>query len=378
MSEDFYEVLGVDRDANEDDINRAFRRKAAEYHPDVSDEPDAEEKFKRIQKAKQVLTDEEKRSAYDQMGHERFTQADKHGGFDGRGGGDPFGGRGESFGGFGDIFDQFFGGGSGRRRNGPQRGSDLRTGMTIDLEQAYHGASRQVTLNRPTTCSECDGAGHPPSADVQRCPECDGRGQVTRVRQSALGQIQQTQACPRCNGDGQLVDETCGSCRGEGIVQEESSLSVDIPAGIRDGQTLRMEGEGAPGDGGGPNGDLLIEVRVNSHPDFERSGDDLHAQEPISFPQAVFGDTVTIDTFDGQVELEIPPGTQSGEVLKLAGKGMPHLRGRGHGDLLMQIQVVTPQRMSTEEREALEAFAEAGGEDIDIEQGLFDRIRDSL
>ena len=382
MSEDFYEVLGVDRDASEDEISRAFRRQAAEYHPDVSDDPDAEEKFKRIQKAKDVLTDEEKRAAYDQLGHERFTQADKHGGFDGGPGagqaGGPFGGGGgDPFGNVGDIFEQFFGGG-GSRRNGPSKGRDLRTSLSIELEESYRGATKQVTLRRPQACDACDGAGHPPGANVRRCPECDGRGQVTRVQQSAFGRIQQTQTCPRCEGEGELVEESCPECRGDGVVRERTTLEVDIPAGISDGQTLRMEREGAPGERGGPPGDLLIEVTVEEHPDIERDGADLHVRQPISFPQAVFGDTVEFETFDGPIEVDIPSGTQSGEVFTIEGEGMPRLRRRGAGDLHVHIQVVTPRRLSTEEREALEAFAAAGGEDIDVGQGFFERLRETL
>ena len=376
MSEDFYEVLGVDRDATEDEISRAFRKQAAQHHPDVSDEPDAEAKFKKIQKAKDVLTDEDKRARYDQLGHDRFTQAEKHGATGGGAG--PFGGGGgDPFGGVGDIFEQFFGGGQ-RRQNGPQQGRDLRTDLTIDLEEAHAGATKQLRLKRPRECDECHGAGHPPSAEVSRCPECDGRGQVTRIQQSPFGQVQQTTTCRRCGGDGQLVDEQCTSCRGEGVVRRESSLSVEIPAGIRDGQTLRMDGEGAPGERGGRSGDLLIDISITDHDTFERDGDDLHFREVISFPQAVFGDTVTIQTLDGEAEVEIPSGTQSGEVFVLSGYGMPRLRRRGHGDLHVTIQIMTPQRLSADERDALEAFAEAGGEDINVDQGLFDRIRNSL
>lgn len=377
MSEDFYEVLGVDRDATEDEISRAFRRKAAKYHPDVSDEPDAEEQFKRIQKAKEVLTDEDKRARYDQLGHDRFTQAEKHGA-SGSGAG-PFGGggAGDPFGGMGDIFEQFFGGGQ-RRQNGPRQGRDLRTDLSIDLAEAYSGATKQLRLNRPQECSDCEGAGHPPDADVQRCPDCDGRGQVTRIQQSPFGQVQQTTTCRRCNGDGELVDEQCRTCRGDGVVRRESSLSVEIPAGIRDGQTLRMDGEGAPGERGGRPGDLLIDISVADHPDFERDGDDLNYRHVISFPQAVFGDTVTVPTLDGETELEIPKGTQSGEVFVLSGHGMPRLRRRGYGDLQVTVQIMTPQRLSGEEREALEAYAEAGGEEIDVDRSLFDRIRSSL
>jgi molecular chaperone DnaJ len=387
MSEDFYEVLGVSRDADEDEIKRAYRRKASEYHPDVSDDPDAEEKFKRVKKAKEVLTDEEKRQAYDRMGHERFEQAEKRGGFDGgaggAGGGDPFGGMGGGMGGgFGDmndIFEQFFGGGGGGRdRNGPRQGADLRTTLDVSLEEAYEGAAKQMTITRPERCPDCDGEGHPPEAEAETCPQCDGRGQQTTVRQSPLGRVKQTQTCTRCGGDGTLYSETCSTCRGDGQIRAESTLQVDVPAGIRDGQTLRMDGEGAPGENRGPNGDLLVEISVREHEEFDREGDDLYYRLGVSFPQAVFGDAVEVPTMDGAVETEVEPGTQSGEVLRLKGKGMPRLQRRGHGDLYVQVQVVTPTELSEEQREALEAFAEAGGEEVEVEQGFFERIRNSL
>lgn len=382
MSEDFYEVLGVSRDASEDEIKQAYREKAQEYHPDVSDHDDAEEKFKQIQQAKKVLTDEEKRQAYDRLGHERFEQAQKQGGFDGgaggrgRGGGNPFG-EGGPFGDVGDIFEQFFGGGGGRR-NGPRQGADLRTQLRIDLEDAYHGLEKELTINRPESCPDCDGSGHPPSSDSQTCPECEGRGQVTQVQQTPMGRVQQTTTCRRCGGEGTLYDETCGTCRGEGQVRNEATLSVEIPAGIQDGQTLRMEREGAPGEQGGPNGDLLIEVSVTEHDEFDRDGADLYYQHAISFPQAVFGDTVEIPTIDGTVELDVPEGTQSGEVFRLDGKGMPRLRRRGNGDMLVRLQVVTPDELNQEQREALEAFAEAGGEEVEVEQGFFERLKNSF
>ena len=382
MSEDFYEVLGVSRDADEDEIKRAYREKAAEYHPDVSDDPDAEEKFKRVKKAKEVLSDEEKRQAYDRMGHERFEQAEKRGGFDGAGagGGDPFGGMGGGFGDMNDIFEQFFGGGGGRGRdrNAPRQGADLRTTLDVSLEEAYEGATKQMTITRPERCPDCDGEGHPPEAEAQTCPQCDGRGQQTTVRQSPLGRVQQTQTCTRCGGDGTLYSETCSTCGGDGQVRAESTLQVEIPPGIRDGQTLRMDGEGAPGENRGPNGDLLVEVGVRDHEEFDREGDDLYYRLGVSFPQAVFGDTVEVPTIDGAVETEIGPGTQSGEVLRLEGKGMPRLQRRGHGDLYVQVQVVTPSELNEEQREALEAFAEAGGEEVEVEQGFFERIRNSL
>jgi len=391
MSEDFYDVLGVSRDATEDEINKAYRKKAAEYHPDVSEEPDAEEKFKKVKKAKEVLTDDEKRQMYDQLGHERFEQAEKRGGVGGgaggaggRGQGNPFGGMGGGGQGspFEDIFSQFFGGGrgqgQGRQRNRPRQGQNLRTQVTLDLEEVYEGVEKQFTITRPETCSECDGRGHPEDADVNTCPECNGRGQTTTVRDTPLGRVQQTQTCPRCEGSGETYSETCSACGGDGVTREEATLSVDIPAGIRDGQTLRMEGEGAPGENGGPNGDLLIDVAVRAHDDFEREGDDLYHHLPISFPKAVFGGTVEVPTVDGATELDVPEGTQSGEEFRIRGEGMPHLRGRGHGDLYVQVQVVTPEELNEEQREALEAFAEAGGEDIDVNEGFFEKIKNSF
>ena len=383
MSEDFYDILGVSRDASEEEIQEAYRKKAREYHPDVSDDPNAEEKFKKAKKAKEVLTDEEKRQAYDQMGHERFEQAEKRGGFDGGGaggrggrGGDPFGG------GFNmeDIFDQFFGGGRRRSRdsNRPRQGQDLKTTLKIDLEAAYEGAEKQVTVRRPESCPDCNGNGHPPDADSQSCPECDGRGQVTQVQQTPMGRVQQTTTCRRCGGEGTLYEETCSTCGGDGVVRNEATLTVEIPAGIQDGQTLRMEREGAPGENGGPNGDLLIDVSIREHPDFEREGDDLRRREPISFPQAVFGDTIEVQTLDGAVELEIPSGTQSGETFRLEGKGMSHLRRRGQGDLYVTVQVYTPEELNGEQREALEAFAEASDEDISVEEGFFEKLKNSI
>ncbi|WP_254863233.1 molecular chaperone DnaJ [Halovivax gelatinilyticus] len=380
MSEDFYDVLGVSPDASADEIKKAYRKKATEYHPDVSDDPDAEEKFKKIQKAKQVLTDEDKRSAYDRMGHDRFEEAEKHGFDAGQAGGDPFGGMGgDPFGGgmgggLGDIFEQVFGGGAGGRRR-PRAGRDLRTDLEITLEEAFEGVEKQFSIERPTECDSCHGDGHPPSADATTCPECQGRGQVTQVQQTPLGRVQQTTTCRRCEGEGTLYSETCEDCRGEGYVRDEVTLSVDVPPGIRDGQTLRMEREGAPSPEGGPSGNLLIDVTIADHDAFERDGDDLHFDLPISFPQAVFGDSVSIPTIDGTVEFDVPSGTQSGETMRLGGKGMPRLRGRGRGDLFVTVQVVTPESLNDEQRDALEAFAEAGGDEIEIKDGFFDRIK---
>ncbi len=381
MSEDFYSVLGVSRDAGEDEIKQAYRKKAAEYHPDVSDEPNAEEKFKKAKKAKEVLLDDEKRRMYDQMGHERFQEAEKHGATDTNGRAGGMGGMGGGAGGMGgmnDIFEQFFGGGGSRSDSGPRQGSDLKTRLRIDLEDAYDGVTKQLTVTRPERCSDCEGAGHPPDADSRTCSVCGGRGQQTTVRQTPLGRVQQTQTCSQCGGEGTIHSETCSTCRGDGQVRNEATLQVDIPEGIRDGQTLRMDGEGAPGENGGPNGDLLVEIRIDDHDAFERDGDDLRKRHPISFPQAVFGDTVEIETLDGAVEMDIPAGTQSGERFRLRNKGMPRLQRRGRGDLYVEVRIVTPESLNEEQREALEAFAEAGGEEIDVEQGFFEKLKNSL
>jgi molecular chaperone DnaJ len=381
MTEDFYDVLGVSRDASDEEIEQAYREAVREYHPDVSDDPDAEEKFKKAKTAKEVLTDDEKRRMYDQMGHERFVQAEKRGATEGgrRGGAGGAGGMGGGpFGDMEDIFEQFFGGSARGSRDRPRQGRDLKTGLEVTLEEAHDGVEKQLTVRRPEQCGECGGSGHPPGTGSRQCPECNGRGQTTTVQQTPFGRMQQTTTCPRCEGEGTIYEETCAACGGDGVVRNEATLSVEIPAGIRDGQTLRMDGEGAPGERGGPNGDLLVEVSVTDHPEFERNGDDLYTSHAISFPQAVFGDTLTVETLDGAVELEVPAGTQSGEQFRLQDRGMPRLQRRGKGDLYVRVRVVTPESLNQEQREALEAFAEAGGEDVSVEQGFFDKIRDSL
>ena len=391
MTEDFYDILGVSRDASDEEIEKAYREAVRKYHPDVSDEDDAEEKFKKAKTAKEVLTDDEKRRMYDQMGHEQFVEAEKRGGTGGgRRGAGGMGGMGgmgggpggDPFGDVQDIFDQFFGGGTGagggQSGNRPRQGQDLKTGLEIDLEEAYHGTEKQMDVRRPEKCDECDGQGHPPGTDSETCPECDGQGQTTTVQQTPFGRMQSRQTCRRCEGEGTIYEETCSNCGGNGVVRNNATLTVEIPPGIRDGQTLRMDREGAPGEHGGPNGDLLVDISIREHPDFEREGDDLYTTAGVSFPQVVFGDTVEVDTFDGPVELDVPAGTQSGEQFRLKGKGMPRLQRRGNGHLFVQVQVVTPDSLDDDQREALEAFAEASDEDIDVDQSFFEKLRDSF
>ncbi|MFC6753088.1 DnaJ C-terminal domain-containing protein, partial [Halorubrum tibetense] len=270
------------------------------------------------------------------------------------------------------------GGRGGRRDDRPRQGSDLRTGLTIDLEEAFEGTTKEFTIERPTQCDTCNGEGHPPDADVSTCSQCNGQGQVRQVQQTPLGRVQQTSTCPRCEGSGEVYSEDCADCGGDGVVREEATLSVDVPAGIRSGQSLRMQREGAPGENGGPNGDLLIEVDVDVGDRFERDGDDLRVEEAVSFPQAVFGDTIDVETVDGVVQMDVPAGTQSGETFRLQRKGMPRLRRRGRGDLYVQVGVVVPDSLNEEQREALEAFAEAGGEDIDVDRGFFEKLKSSF
>ncbi|WP_410764556.1 molecular chaperone DnaJ [Haloferax sp. DFSO60] len=381
MSEDFYDVLGVSRDASEQDIKNAYRKKAAQYHPDVSDEDDAEEKFKKVQKAKEVLTDDEKRQMYDQMGHERFQQAQKHGATGGgRGGGNPFGGGGNPFGGgggFEDLFNNLFNGGAGgQQRNRPRQGRDVSQHIYIDLEDAYHGIERDVKIRRREECPECDGKGHPEDADVNTCSDCNGSGAQTSVQQTPFGRIQQQTTCRTCSGEGETYSENCSECGGSGRVRRTREVTITIPEGFRDGQRLRYRGEGEPGENGGPNGDLFVEVSVREHEDFEREGDDLFYTHPISFPQAVFGAKIDVPTIDGEEELEIPAGTQSGSTFTLSGAGMPHLNGRGSGKLHVEVHVVTPENLNKEQREALKDFAEAGGEEI--KESFLQKLKNSL
>jgi molecular chaperone DnaJ len=270
-------------------------------------------------------------------------------------------------------------GGRGRgRQRGPTPGRDIEGRIRLDLEEAFHGAEKEVTLRRPEQCPDCGGEGHPEDAEARTCPNCDGQGQVRQVQQTPLGRVQQTTTCERCSGTGETYSETCSTCGGEGRVTREATVAVDIPQGISDGQAIRIRGEGEPGEPGAEDGDLVVEVRVNDHEEFERDGDDLHTTTAVSFPQAVFGDTVEVETIDGTVEFEVDAGTQSGEQFRLRGKGMPRFRGSGRGDLYVEVHVVTPQSLNEDQREALEAFAEAGGEEVDVDQGFIDRIRSSL
>ncbi len=346
MSEkqDYYDLLGVARDADAETLKKAFRKKAMQLHPDRNADPDAEEQFKAVNEAYAVLSDPEKRARYDRFGH------DAPGGFGGGQG--PFGFDPDSvrdvFG--GDLFEQLFGAffRGGRARHG----RDLQVPMTVTLDEVARGGDRAVTFTRRGVCDTCAGSGAAPGTRPVRCDTCAGMGQV-RVR---AGFVAMLQACPDCRGQGTRIATPCGACRGTGQVSEEVTLKVPVPPGIATGHKLRLDGEGHAGQDAGTAGDLYVQIEVEPHPFFERRGDDLVCEVPISFPQAALGATIEVPTLDGKARVKVPSGTQSGKTLRLRGKGLPPVRGRGAGDQLVKLQIETPQTLTAKQRELLEAF----------------------
>ncbi|MGD8466153.1 MAG: molecular chaperone DnaJ, partial [Anaerolineae bacterium] len=316
---DFYQVLGIDRNATDEQIKKAFRRLARQYHPDVNKNPEAEARFKEINEAYEVLSDREKRGMYDRFGH-----AGPQAGFGGF----------NDFGGFEDIFESFFGGmrtGTSTRR-GPTRGADLRYDLTIDFEEAVFGAEREIVIPRHEVCPQCKGSGAEPGTQPIRCPQCNGTGEVRRQQQTILGSFVQVTTCPRCQGEREIVTTPCTRCRGQKAVQVERTISVKIPAGVDNGTRIRLAGEGEPGVRGGPPGNLYVELRVEPHEYFRRTDTNILLELDINITQAALGDKIRIPTLDGDEELVIPAGTQTGEVIRLRDKGVPHLRRNGRGD----------------------------------------------
>ena len=369
IKRDYYDVLGVPREASDDEIKRAFRRLAQQHHPDVDGSDGAEERFKELNEAYRVLSDRQRRTAYDMFGH-AGVEGQATGGFEGFGGG---------FGPFGDIFDAFFGGTPGTRRRGRVvPGSDLRYDVTLDFAEAVFGVTREITFPTLVTCPRCEGGGGEPGTEPERCPECNGTGEKRRVAQTILGQMVNIVACPRCHGEGRIIATPCSECVGEGRIEEERKLQVTIPAGIDDGQRIALEGQGEAGPRGGPNGDLYVVVNVRPHDRLIRRGMELYLEVPITFPQAALGATVTVPTVEGTEEIEIPAGAQSGHEVRLRGKGVPRLRGAGRGDLHAVLNVVVPSKLSRRERELLQELEKVaapaslpkGG------QSVFDRVRD--
>ncbi len=351
-SESYYDVLGIPRNATETDIKKAYRNLAKKYHPDVCKEPGAEEKFKSINEAYAVLSDESKRRQYDQLGHENFTNASK-GSYGGPGGG----GFNADFSGFGDIFDSFFGGGG--RRAGPQQGDDLLMRIQITLEDAVFGAQKEIEVMHTEQCSTCNGTGSSTGKTVT-CPKCGGTGQIKQVRNSIFGQMVTASPCPNCNGRGKMPESPCKTCGGTGRTKVRRKVTVHIPPGIDTGMRLRMEGYGEAGEYGAPNGDLYIEVRVASNPKFEREDDNLVTQYELSPAQAVLGCEVEIETLDKKtVSLKIPAGIAYGTRLRIPGEGV---RRRGNfGSLLVRIVIATPKKISAAERELYESLLAAEG-----------------
>lgn len=360
---DYYEVLGVDKNASEAEIKRAYRKVAKKYHPDMNPgDKEAEEKFKEAAEAYEVLSDPEKKSKYDQFGHAAFEQggagAGGFGGFD-------FGGDMGDI--FGDIFGDFFGGGSrrggGSRNNGPRQGANLRAGVRITFDQAITGVDKELEITLKETCKTCNGSGAKPGTSPETCPKCNGTGQIVYTQQSMFGTVRNVQTCPDCNGSGQFIRNKCSDCSGTGYIKVRKRIKVPIPAGIDNGQSVRIREKGEPGINGGPRGDLLVNVTVSRHPKFQRQEYDIYSTEPITFGQAALGGTIKIDTVDGPYEYTLKPGTQTDTRVRLKNKGVPTLRNKNiRGSHFVTFVVQVPERMNEAQKEALRRFQEAMGE----------------
>jgi molecular chaperone DnaJ len=366
---DYYEVLGVGKTAGQEEIKRAYRKLAVKFHPDKNpDDPHAEEKFKELGEAYDVLMDADKRAAYDRFGHSAFTQG---AGF-GRGFHDPFDIFREVFGGGGGIFETFFGGG-GMAGEDRQRGSDLRYDMQITLEEAAFGVEKEIEVRKLNTCDKCDGTGAEPGSRTLNCPTCGGRGQVI----SSRGFFHVSQTCPRCHGVGHIVEKPCHECNGEGRVEKSSRIKLTIPPGITDGSRLRSSRNGEAGIRGGPQGDLYVVIHVKEHKVFQRNENNLYCEVPIPFSVAALGGEVAVPTLQGKGHLKVPAGTQSGQMFKLRGKGIVNVNGSAHGDLIARLIVEVPTRLNAEQRHKLEDFANSCGEEnTPLRKSFFERAKD--
>jgi len=375
--QDYYEILGVPRDASQEDIKKAYRRLAREYHPDVNKEPGAEERFKEINEAYRVLSDPDTRRQYDQFGHAAF----ENGGFGGQGFGGfgDFGDFGFGFEDLGDIFtDMFFGRSSARRDRRPRKGADIRLDLIIEFEEAAFGVEKTVEIHRTEICPHCHGNQAEPGTPLKTCPDCGGSGQVRSIQRTPFGQIQTSRTCSRCRGEGNIFETPCKECGGGGRVNTARKIPVKIPAGVNDGQVVRVGGQGEAGSYGGPYGDLLIVISVKPHEFFTRQGNDIVCEVPITFVQAALGDEIDVPTLEGDVKMRIPEGTQSGRVFRLRGKGVADVRGFGRGDQLVRVRVVTPTKLNNKQKQILREFAKAGGDALPNEtKGLFGKVKDA-
>lgn len=377
MAKDYYDVLGVSRNADKDEIKKSFRSLARKYHPDINKEPDAESKFKEINEAYEVLSDDQKRARYDRFGH-AGVQGAGAGGFAGAGG----------MGGFEDIFEDFFSsfvGAQGRGRRGPQRGGDIRVDVTIDFEEAAFGVEKEIDFHRLEVCDVCHGSGAREGSSPITCPECNGAGEVRQVRQTFVGSMVRVTACPRCGGKGSIVEDPCTNCDGSGRRRRKSTQTVKIPGGVHDGLRIQVRGEGDTGEQAAAPGDLYVVVHVKEHEYFKRRDSDVILDISINVAQAALGDNVTIPTLDGDVAMAIPAGTQTGKVFRLKGKGVPRLRSdgsnSGRGDQMVYITVETPMTLTEHQRELFEELATTMGSEINPQnngRGFFERMKDFI
>lgn len=368
---DYYDILGVSKDASKDEIKKAFRKLARKYHPDVNKSPDAAEKFKEITKAYEVLSDSQKRQQYDQFGEADPNQQGGFGGF----GGEGFGGA--DFGGFGDIFDQIFNGGSRRRDpNAPRQGDDLQYNMSVTFEEAAFGKTTEIKIPKEETCSTCHGTGARPGTHPETCSHCHGTGQLNTEQNTPFGRIVNRRVCPYCHGTGKIIKDHCHTCGGTGKVRVNKKIEVKIPAGIDDGQQIRLSGQGGAGINGGPAGDLYIVFTVKPHRLYKRDGDNVYIEVPLSFAQVALGDEIEVPTLYGKVRLRIPAGTQTGTKFRLRGKGIKNVRGYGQGDEHVTVKVVTPKHLSDEEKALFKKLASIKGGSVSSDsESLFDKMR---
>ena len=373
---DYYEVLGVDKGASEDELKKAYRKLARKYHPDLNkDNPEAADKFKEVNEAYEVLSDKDKRAKYDQFG---FAGVDPSygGGAAGAGG---FGGF--DMGDLGDLFGSFFGGGFGggrsQRRNAPQRGESIQQNLILSFEEAAFGCEKEISFNCIDTCDDCGGTGAAKGTTAETCPNCRGTGSVMQTQRTPLGVFQTQTSCPNCRGTGKIIKKPCAKCGGVGRLRKKRTFKVKVPAGIDEGQVLRERGMGSAGVNGGPAGDLLISISIRPHPIFTREGQDVYVDIPVSFVQAALGDTLQVPTIDGRVEYKMPEGTQTGTVFRMRGKGIQNLNGRGRGDQYVRVNVEVPKNLSDKQKKLLREFEETATDENQVKRkGFWDKVKD--